>query len=116
VVWGANKADLKFLAPRGSFIHADDFANPQDLVSLINTLDKDDEAYAEYFKWRRSLPQKLNFRKIDVEKSSNHIFEGMKSYGYCDLCRKLHSNRLEFSHSIASLEEWWHGSERESCS
>jgi len=52
VVWGPTKEDVLKVAPSHSFIHADDFATPQDLADYLNYLDSNDYAYRKYLAWR----------------------------------------------------------------
>ena len=52
IVWGPTKQDVLDVAPPNSFIHADDFKRPRDLVKFIDYLDKNYTAYMEYHKWR----------------------------------------------------------------
>jgi len=40
------------VAPPGSFIHVDDFQDPQHLAAYLNHLDTNDTLYNEYFSWR----------------------------------------------------------------
>ncbi|XP_018666759.2 3-galactosyl-N-acetylglucosaminide 4-alpha-L-fucosyltransferase FUT3-like [Ciona intestinalis] len=54
VVWGPKKKDLEYLAPPGSYIHTEDFESPAKLVEYLLYLDKNDEAYREYFNWVRN--------------------------------------------------------------
>ena len=44
------------MAPKHSFIHAEDFATPSDLVEYLDYLDNNDTAYLEYHAWRNEIP------------------------------------------------------------
>ena len=44
------------MAPEHSFIHAEDFASPADLVEYLDYLDNNDTAYLEYHAWRNEIP------------------------------------------------------------
>lgn len=50
VVWGAVQEDYEAIAPKGSFINMDNFSNPKQLIEYLRYLDKNDTAYASYFK------------------------------------------------------------------
>ena len=52
IVWGPTKKDVLDVAPPHSFLHAEDFKSPQELVQRLNYLDKNYTAYMEYHKWR----------------------------------------------------------------
>ena len=52
IVWGPTKQDVLDVAPPNSFIHAEDFQTPAELVERLNYLDKNYTAYMEYHKWR----------------------------------------------------------------
>lgn len=50
VVWGAVKEDYEAISPPGSFIFAEDFETPLELIRYLNYLDKSDEEYMRYFR------------------------------------------------------------------
>ena len=78
VVFGPWKQDVIDIAPKGSFIHTDDFKTPGDLVRYLDYLDKNDTAYLEYHFWRSSSP---NF---------SNVFGGDKTAQMtCDLCKNI---------------------------
>ena len=121
IVWGATKADYEAAAPPNSFIFAEDFT-PQELADYIHYLDKNDTAYAEYFKWRTLRPQ------------------DMSMYGrecwFCQICRILHGVNVDNIYNpnyeskykdipllgyperprvVPSLSERFYGTENEDC-
>jgi len=49
---GAHPDDYKRAAPINSYIHVDDFESPAKLAEYLHELDKDDEKYNEYFRWK----------------------------------------------------------------
>ena len=49
---GARKEDYEKRSPHKSFIHVDDFAGPADLAEYLKKVDKDDDLYNSYFKWK----------------------------------------------------------------
>jgi len=79
VVFGPSRADYERLAPKDSFIHADDFdGSPKKLAAHLIMLDKDPVAYNRYFEWRsRGLV----------------VFDTYFMYrrAYCELCQELHN-------------------------
>ncbi|GFO50580.1 glycoprotein 3-alpha-l-fucosyltransferase a [Plakobranchus ocellatus] len=50
IVMGAAPEDYARAAPPHSFIHVDDFESPKHLAEYLNTLDKNDALYNEYFR------------------------------------------------------------------
>lgn len=54
VVWGAPYEDVAAAAPPHSFIHADKFESPEDLARHLDFLDRNNDEYRKYFKWRES--------------------------------------------------------------
>ena len=49
---GARLEDYAQVSPHKSFLHVDQFDGPKELVEYLLELDKDDEAYNQYFKVR----------------------------------------------------------------
>ncbi|XP_078494698.1 alpha3-fucosyltransferase [Ciona intestinalis] len=52
VVWGPTKDDVLSVAPLDSFIHTDDFDSPAKLAEYLQFLDKNNDEYRKYFRWR----------------------------------------------------------------
>ena len=50
---GARLEDYAHVSPYKSFLHVDQFAGPRELAKYLLKLDKDDEAYNQYFKVRK---------------------------------------------------------------
>ncbi|XP_039261648.2 4-galactosyl-N-acetylglucosaminide 3-alpha-L-fucosyltransferase FUT6-like isoform X1 [Styela clava] len=99
VVIGPHKEDIKSVAPPHSYIHAEDFKSPKDLVNYLNYLDKNDTAYKEYFKWREIPPPHLKYACG-------------KGTEFCVLCKKY----MEGSRGKTfSISKWWYGEERTEC-
>ena len=57
VVFGPEKEDVLKIAPKNSFIFAEDFETPKALVDYLDYLDGNDTAYLEYHKWRNAAPE-----------------------------------------------------------
>ena len=73
---GAHPDDYKLYGPPNSYIHVDHFASPAALAKYLHFLDKNDDEYNKYFKWRQS-------GKI----LGSNTFVGLI---WCQLCKKLH--------------------------
>ena len=122
VVFGATKSDYEAVAPPRSFIFAEDFKTPKELVDYLNYLDKNISAYKEYFKWR----------SMKVEDLPNYT----RKYSFCQLCRVLHGINVDNiynerseelasfipmfgypnkSRVVPSLREWFYGAENREC-
>ncbi len=54
IVMGAPPEDYAKVAPPGSYIHVDDFESPEHLADYLKVLDKNDELYNEYFRWKET--------------------------------------------------------------
>ncbi|XP_059909942.1 alpha-(1,3)-fucosyltransferase 7 [Gadus macrocephalus] len=54
VVLGPSRATYEALAPRGSFIHVEDFGSVEALADHLRRVASDGEAYGKYFGWRRT--------------------------------------------------------------
>jgi len=90
VVYGPHKSDVEAVAPPNSYIFAEDFETPKDLVDYLDYLDKNDTAYEEYHKWRADELDE------EYEYLGSHTAEMM-----CNLCRsKLIFPKLLKSFSI----------------
>ena len=123
VVYGAIRKDYEAVAPPGSFIFAEDFKSPWELVAYLNYLDKNDTAYREYFKWRTE--------KVAATSQSDRMV------GLCSLCRIIHGVNIDNIYNpnyeemnkyipdfgfptkprvISSLADWFYGNETQECS
>lgn len=88
IVMGARPEDYERSAPQGSYIHVDDFASAEDLAAYLHRLDKDDELYNSYFRWKGTG-------------------EFINTYFWCRLCALLHAP-FQARH-YEDINDWWRG-------
>jgi len=55
VVFGPTLKDVARIAPRGSFIHVDQFNTVTDLVAYLKKLEADFDEYSKFFRWREKV-------------------------------------------------------------
>lgn len=92
IVMGARPKDYEKYAPKHSYIHVDEFASPMDLAKYLNKLDKDDELYNSYFRWK-----------------GTGEFKAIYKFYFCDLCRMLHDKEAISNERIyPDFNKWWH--------
>jgi hypothetical protein len=88
---GARPQDYERAAPYKSFIHVDDFDGPKQLAEFLKTLEENDEAYNDYFRWKGSG-------------------ETINTKFFCRLCALLHEPRsINPGHHYEDFNEWWRG-------
>lgn len=88
---GARKGDYARQAPPNSFIHVEDFESPKHLAKYLDSLDKDDTKYNEYFQWKRTG-------------------EFINTYFWCRLCAMLHAPKEHLPKKAhKDVESWWRG-------
>ncbi|QQP36011.1 Alpha-1_3-fucosyltransferase, partial [Caligus rogercresseyi] len=99
VVYGL--ANYSALAPPHSYIDVRDFKSPKALGEYLTYLDKNDEEYLKYFKWRE------NYRVTDLRVAINKVL--------CDMCERVnHMEELrKTAHSAEELELWWRGTQKD---
>lgn len=78
---GAKKTDYQLLLPPRSYLHVDDFANPNSLADYLRYLNENNDEYSSYHQWR------VNYRTID-----EHGYFGSASRHYCRVCEALNYN------------------------
>ncbi|XP_064611568.1 glycoprotein 3-alpha-L-fucosyltransferase A-like [Liolophura sinensis] len=54
VLGGSSPRDYELVAPPGSYINTADFSSPKELAAYLLKLDKNDQLYMEYHKWRKN--------------------------------------------------------------
>ena len=87
IVMGARAADYRHAAPPHSYIHVEDFKSPRDLAKYLLMLDKNDDMYNQYFRWK------------EMGRFFNTKF-------WCRLCALAHSD-LSHDHYYGNVEAWW---------
>lgn len=88
IVMGAHPDDYRRSAPEKSYIHVDDFESPKDLAAFLHMLDKNDDLYNEYFRWKGTG-------------------EFINTYFMCRLCSMLHDEGHQQHYEDINL--WWRG-------
>ncbi|XP_018422676.1 PREDICTED: galactoside 3(4)-L-fucosyltransferase-like [Nanorana parkeri] len=90
VVLGPPRENYERFIPSDSFIHVDDFPSAKELASYLLELDRNDQKYQEYFKWRSKLRPVANVSWI---------------VHYCHACVEL-QNAPPYR-TIFSLGKWF---------
>lgn len=85
---GAHPTDYARSAPYRSYIHVDEFESPKELAGYLHRLDRDDELYNSYFRWKGTG-------------------EFINTYFWCRVCAMLHDNRPPKFYK--DVNEWWRG-------
>ncbi|XP_067281704.1 4-galactosyl-N-acetylglucosaminide 3-alpha-L-fucosyltransferase 9-like [Pseudorasbora parva] len=58
VVLGPPRANYEQFIPSKAFIHVDDFPSPKELADHLKRLDKNEDEYKQYFRWREHFVSK----------------------------------------------------------
>ncbi|KAG9464979.1 4-galactosyl-N-acetylglucosaminide 3-alpha-L-fucosyltransferase FUT6-like [Eleutherodactylus coqui] len=90
VVLGPSRKNYERFIPKDSFIHVDDFSTPEELAKYILKLDRDEDAYQQYFTWRSRL------HPIGNTNWQTH---------YCRVCKAL--KEAPMHKTISKLGEWY---------
>ena len=90
IVMGAAPEDYARAAPPHSFIHVDEFETPKDLAEYLHKLDKDDDLYNEYFRY----------------KGTGDI---INTFYWCRICSMLHEAPNYQPIVYHDMERWWRG-------
>lgn len=88
IVMGAHPTDYAHSAPYRSYIHVDEFESPKELAEYLHRLDRDDELYNSYFRWKGTG-------------------EFINTYFWCRMCAMLHDDRPPKYYK--DVNEWWRG-------
>lgn len=93
IVMGAPREDYERLAPERSFIHVEDFKSPKELAEYLYILDKSDELYNSYFKWKGTG---------EVVNAWNNL--------WCQMCAMVHDDYgMSRKHWYSNINDWWRG-------
>ncbi|XP_061599693.1 4-galactosyl-N-acetylglucosaminide 3-alpha-L-fucosyltransferase 9-like [Cololabis saira] len=92
VVLGPPRKNYENFVPGDAFIHINDFASAKELAEYLLQLDKNEEMYLKYFKWRR------HFRAKTVQFWAEHTCKA------CDYLKR-HSEYQVFK----GLDKWYWG-------
>lgn len=88
---GARPEDYESGAPYRSYIHIDEFSSPKELAEYLHILDKNDDLYNSYFKWKGTG-------------------EFINTYFWCRVCAMLHDDYgVRMSSWYEDINEWWRG-------
>ena len=79
VVYGGTRAAYERVAPPHSFIHIADFSSQRELANYLETLDRNDKLYSEYFAWRK-------------HGRAECMYPGLSPYSFCGIIPKLNEN------------------------
>ncbi|XP_064611569.1 glycoprotein 3-alpha-L-fucosyltransferase A-like [Liolophura sinensis] len=89
VLGGSSPRDYELVAPPGSYINTADFSSPKELAAYLLKLDKNDQLYMEYHKWRR------NYRVKSLGLHSQRAWKISPPHpAWCDLCTAVHNSSL----------------------
>uniref|UniRef100_A0A336LTI5 Fucosyltransferase n=1 Tax=Culicoides sonorensis TaxID=179676 RepID=A0A336LTI5_CULSO len=91
IVMGARPEDYALSAPHRSYIHVDEFTSAKELAEYLHMLDKNDELYNSYFKWKGTG-------------------EFINTYFWCRVCAMLHDDEFIKKPGkcmIPDINEWW---------
>ncbi|XP_029162756.1 glycoprotein 3-alpha-L-fucosyltransferase A-like isoform X1 [Nylanderia fulva] len=89
IVMGAHPTDYARSAPYRSYIHVDEFQSPKELAEYLHRLDRDDELYNSYFRWKGTG-------------------EFINTYFWCRVCAMLHDHDRAPKY-YKDVNEWWRG-------
>uniref|UniRef100_A0A3P9Q1P0 Fucosyltransferase n=1 Tax=Poecilia reticulata TaxID=8081 RepID=A0A3P9Q1P0_POERE len=92
VVLGTTRENYENFVPRDAFIHVDDFKSPKELADYLLLLDKNQELYLEYFRWRR------HFRVYIIDSWTERA---------CHACDYL--KRYKEYRAFKNLNKWYWG-------
>lgn len=93
IVMGPRKEEYEKQGPLRSFIHVEDFDEPENLAEYLHILDKNDDLYNSYFKWKGTGEVVSTWLNV-----------------WCQICAMLHD---EYSTSVRrwyqNINDWWRG-------
>lgn len=91
IVMGARPEDYESGSPQKSYIHVDEFASPKELAEYLHLLDKNDDLYNSYFKWKNTG-------------------EFINTYFWCRVCAMIHDEEsISKPKWYEDVNDWWRG-------
>jgi hypothetical protein len=89
--FGARPNDYKKSSPENSYIDVNDFESVEALAKFLDKVDKDDQLYNSYFKWKGTA-------------------ETINTFFWCRVCAMLHDeSSIERPRWKESISDWWNG-------
>ncbi|XP_062554030.1 glycoprotein 3-alpha-L-fucosyltransferase A isoform X1 [Armigeres subalbatus] len=91
IVMGARPEDYEASSPQKSYIHVDEFASPKELAEYLHILDRNEELYNSYFKWKGTG-------------------EFINTYFWCRVCAMMHDEAsFQKPKWYDDINDWWRG-------
>ncbi|KAL7073203.1 hypothetical protein ACQ4LE_007332 [Meloidogyne hapla] len=89
--------------PKNSFIAADDFASPKELIEFLKAVAADKKLYKSYFNWTQ------NFKRTKYSKEfwNPNCKLCTSLQPFCDLCKLAHTNKKQLR--INNIYAFWDG-------
>lgn len=88
---GGRPEDYEMSSPQRSYIHIDEFGSAKELADYLHILDKSDELYNSYFKWKGTG-------------------EFINTYFWCRVCSMLHDEEsISQPKWYEDVNDWWRG-------
>lgn len=88
---GARPEDYELSSPQKSYIHVDEFGSAKELADYLHILDKNDDLYNSYFKWKGTG-------------------EFINTYFWCRVCSMLHDeDSISKPKWYEDVNDWWRG-------
>lgn len=88
---GGSRKDYRRVAPKGSYLHVEDFKSPKHLANYLHQLDQNDTLYNSYFQW----------------KGTGEVQDVYWKKYWCDMCVMLHDEKFMATKKWFNMEEWW---------
>jgi len=92
IAMGAREEDYQRSAPYRSYLHVDQFEDPQQLAKFLHQLDQNDDLYNQYFQWKGTG-------------------EFINTKFWCRVCSVLHDKKPEPGREswYNDINDWWRG-------
>ena len=93
VVAGPSKDYYLEVLPPGSFIHIEDFKDPEELSNFLVEVGRDQKRYEEYFQWKEDV-NSIYFQVL------------RKATGTCDMLQQLRDGQLNGTRKTDIVEAY----------